>query len=71
MLLADNLGVYTDLGFNNVNEITGIESWISSLAFTFQIYFDFSGYVDMAIGSALIFNIRLHKTLIVHLKLLL
>ena len=59
MLLADNLGVYTDLGFNNVNEITGIESWISSLAFTFQIYFDFSGYVDMAIGSALVFNIKL------------
>ena len=59
MLLADNLGTYTVLGFNNVNEITGIESWISSLAFTFQIYFDFSGYVDMAIGSALLFNIKL------------
>ena len=59
MLIADNLGSYTVLGFNNVNEITGMESWISSLAFTFQIYFDFSGYVDMAIGSALLFNIKL------------
>ena len=59
MLLADNLGSLTVLGFDNVNEITGIESWISSLAFTFQIYFDFSGYVDMAVGSALLFNIKL------------
>ena len=59
ILLADNLGAYTVLGFENVNEISGVESWISSLAFTFQIYFDFSGYVDMAIGSALLFNIKL------------
>jgi len=59
MVLADNLGLYTSLGFDNVHDITTIESWISSLAFTFQIYFDFSGYVDMAIGSALLFNIKL------------
>jgi len=59
ILLADNLGTFADIGFYNVNEISTIESWISSFAFTFQIYFDFSGYVDMATGSALLFNIKL------------
>ena len=36
-----------------------IESWLISILFTFQIYLDFSGYTDMAIGSALILNIIL------------
>ncbi|GAB6286364.1 MAG: MBOAT family protein [Methanoregula sp.] len=35
-----------------------IEAWFGALAYTFQIYFDFSGYCDMAIGIALLFNIR-------------
>ena len=35
-----------------------IESWFGALAYTLQIYFDFSGYCDMAIGLALLFNIR-------------
>ena len=34
-------------------------AWVSSLCYTFQIYFDFSGYTDMALGAALMFNIRL------------
>ena len=58
-LIADNLGVFADLGFQNPAGITLIESWITSFAFTFQIYFDFSGYIDMATGSALLFNIKL------------
>jgi alginate O-acetyltransferase complex protein AlgI len=35
-----------------------VESWLGALAYTLQIYFDFSGYCDMAIGIALLFNIR-------------
>ncbi len=35
-----------------------IEAWFGALAYTLQIYFDFSGYCDMAIGIALLFNIR-------------
>lgn len=38
---------------------TFADAWLASLAYSFQIYFDFSGYSDMAIGLALIFNIRL------------
>jgi len=36
-----------------------IQAWITSLSYTFQLYFDFSGYTDMAIGIALLFNIKL------------
>ncbi|MCJ8327799.1 MAG: MBOAT family protein, partial [Campylobacterales bacterium] len=36
-----------------------IEAWVTSLSYTFQLYFDFSGYTDMAIGVALLFNIKL------------
>ncbi len=36
-----------------------IEAWAGALAFTFQIYFDFSGYTDMALGLALMIGIRL------------
>ncbi|MDX4070079.1 MBOAT family O-acyltransferase, partial [Aliarcobacter skirrowii] len=36
-----------------------IEAWATSLSYTFQLYFDFSGYTDMAIGIALLFNIKL------------
>ena len=35
------------------------EAWATSLSYTFQLYFDFSGYTDMAIGISLMFNIKL------------
>jgi alginate O-acetyltransferase complex protein AlgI len=59
VLIADNLGFFADIGFDNVDNINLFESWIASISFTFQIYFDFTGYVDMATGSALLFNIKL------------
>ena len=61
VILADNLSINVDYGFNNYENINFIESWIVSFGFTFQIYFDFSGYIDMATGSALLFNILLPK----------
>ncbi len=40
-------------------KLTLIDSWQGALAYTFQIYFDFSGYSDMALGLALLFGVRL------------
>jgi len=58
-ILADTFGDFVDKGFNNFETLSILISWLVSLAWTFQFYFDFSGYTDMAIGSALILNIVL------------
>ena len=59
MVIADSLAQWADFGFSNVNQLSTIDAWITSLAYTLQLYFDFSGYCDMAIGAALLFNISL------------
>ena len=46
-------------GFDTAQTLNMIEAWATSLSYTFQLYFDFSGYTDMALGVALLFNIRL------------
>ena len=59
ILIADNLGKYCDIGFNDFyDQILFLDAWLTSLAFTMQLYFDFSGYSDMAVGLALILNIK-------------
>ena len=57
--IADTFAQTANLGYSNPAALTFIDSWITSLSYTFQLYFDFSGYSDMAIGAALLFNIRL------------
>ncbi|MGD0723792.1 MAG: MBOAT family O-acyltransferase, partial [Roseiarcus sp.] len=57
-LLADPLSTWSDAGFALVHPGL-IAAWDGALAFTFQIYFDFSGYTDMALGLALMIGIRL------------
>jgi D-alanyl-lipoteichoic acid acyltransferase DltB (MBOAT superfamily) len=47
------------LGFDSATSLNLFEAWATSLSYTFQLYFDFSGYTDMAIGAALLFNIVL------------
>ncbi|MEG2172234.1 MAG: MBOAT family protein [Desulfovibrionaceae bacterium] len=62
VLLADSLAVYANSIFNAAEKgfpLTGAEAWAGSLAYTFQLYFDFSGYTDMALGIALLLGIRL------------
>ena len=58
ILLADFFAAIADKGFESVSG-NFFEGWSTALAYTFQIYFDFSGYCDMAIGIGLLFNIRL------------
>lgn len=59
VLLADSLAEFADLGHHSYGDLTFFSAWVTTLAYTFQLYFDFSGYIDMALGSALMFNIEL------------
>lgn len=58
LVLADNLGVWATQGFDRAPVLPLFEAWFATLAFSFQIYFDFCGYTDIAIGAGLLFNIR-------------
>ena len=59
VLLADTLSHAVDYGYINVNVISGPEAWITAIMYSFQLYFDFSGYCDMACGIANCFHIDL------------
>lgn len=62
VLIADSLSEYATPIFNAANNghvLMLVEAWTGALAYTLQLYFDFSGYSDMAIGLSLMFNIRL------------
>lgn len=59
IVIADSLSNTVALGFDQSMSLNFFEAWFTSFSYTFQLYFDFSGYSDMAIGIALMFNIRL------------
>ena len=62
VLLADSLGEYATPIFEAVKaggHPMLLEAWFGALSYTLQLYFDFSGYSDMAIGLSLLFNVRL------------
>lgn len=58
VMIADNLSFFVEGGFANPNLFTGLDMWIFTYAFAFQIYFDFSGYTDIARGSAKLFGYK-------------
>lgn len=58
-VIADSFAVWADRGFDVLASLELTTAWITSLCFTFQLYFDFSGYTDMALGSACFFGIKL------------
>lgn len=59
IIIADTFGQIANLGYNNYEVLSTLQGWITALAYSIQLYFDFSGYSDMAIGIALLFNINL------------
>lgn len=59
VLIADNLSFQVALVFDHANAVTFLEAWAGALSYAFQLYFDFSGYSDMAIGVGLMFNLQL------------
>jgi D-alanyl-lipoteichoic acid acyltransferase DltB (MBOAT superfamily) len=62
VVIADSVAAFAAPGFDGVHDgavLSLIEAWSAPIAYTFQLYFDFSGYSDMAIGLSLMFGIRL------------
>ena len=62
VVLADGIAVYVQPVFDAAaagDPLTMAQAWGGALAFTFQLYFDFSGYSDMAMGLAAMFGLRL------------
>ena len=58
-VIADYIAQYNDLVFNNPGVYEGVEALMGLLGYTMQIYCDFSGYSDMAIGLALMMGFKL------------
>ena len=56
---ADTLGYAVDTNMMNPESLSMFDAWITSFSYSFQFYFDFTAYVDMATGSALMLNIIL------------
>ncbi|HEY9177098.1 MAG TPA: MBOAT family O-acyltransferase [Flavipsychrobacter sp.] len=59
MIIADTFAIWANNGFDVAASLNFAEAWITSLSYTFQLYYDFSGYCDMAVGLGLMFNIRI------------
>ena len=59
VLIADNLAPFANAAFGSPDHPSLLLAWGGVLAYSFQIYFDFSGYSDMAIGLSRLFGIRL------------
>ena len=62
VLLANNIGIlYTTVSGMDIGEFSAVTAWLGAIAYTFQIYFDFSGYSDMAIGLGRMFGFNFMK----------
>jgi len=62
VVIADSVAVYADAGFDTMHAGGSLDfasAWIAAFAYSFQIYYDFSGYSDMAVGLARLFGLRL------------
>ncbi|HEY3308896.1 MAG TPA: MBOAT family O-acyltransferase, partial [Desulfuromonadaceae bacterium] len=59
VVMADTFSVWASAGFDSVQPLHLFAAWLASLSYTFQLYFDFSGYSDMAVGIGWMFNISL------------
>ena len=59
VVLADTFAEWATNGFDGLTTLSFWQAWVTAIAYTFQIYFDFSGYCDMAMGIGRMFNIHL------------
>jgi D-alanyl-lipoteichoic acid acyltransferase DltB (MBOAT superfamily) len=58
-VIADRLSFFVDLTYGNIDNSSWLQILIASVFYTFQIYLDFSGYSDMALGFARIFGVSI------------
>ncbi|NEQ77869.1 MAG: MBOAT family protein [Okeania sp. SIO2C9] len=58
-LIADNLGIFVDLSFSNLQRAGSGDLWLATIAYGLQLYLDFSAYVDIARGSAFLMGLSL------------
>ncbi|HET8623030.1 MAG TPA: MBOAT family protein [Gemmatimonadales bacterium] len=59
VVVADYLASFVDPALSRYWELSTTGAWLAMLGYTFQLYFDFSGYSDMAVGLGYMFGIRL------------
>ena len=59
VLLADSLGAVVNNGWSHLDQLSAPAAWVVILGYTLQLYFDFSGYCDIAAGAARLFGLRL------------
>ena len=59
IVIADTCAIYANLIFNDYNNYSGFALFFGAVLFAFQIYGDFSGYSDIAIGTARLFGFNL------------
>jgi alginate O-acetyltransferase complex protein AlgI len=59
VLVADTLATFVDPAFKNIGSLSTAGAWLVMLAYSFQLYFDFCGYSDMAVGLGYLFGLRI------------
>ncbi|HEY3276359.1 MAG TPA: MBOAT family protein [Syntrophorhabdaceae bacterium] len=59
VVIADTFAIWANGGYQNLGDPALVQAWVISLSYTLQLYYDFSGYTDMALGSSRMFNIIL------------
>lgn len=59
VVVADNVSLWVNSIFNHYDQLNFLEAWAGALGYTFQLYFDFSAYSEMAIALGLMLNLKL------------
>ena len=59
VLIADSIASIIDPAFANYHSLSTLEVWLLALGYSYQLYFDFSGYSDLAVGLGQLFNLRI------------
>jgi len=59
VVIADTLAAFVDPAFANFASLSTLGAWLAMLGYSFQIYFDFSGYSSMAVGLGYLFGLRI------------